>query len=93
MAKAAVAAQAAAAANTGAGAGLSLGNMGASVNINDSLAEMKKSEILGNELMEGTIAIAASKRPLANNNNNPYVSRMRNKIKLTFLLHFFLLVL
>ena len=60
MAKAAVAAQAAAASvNT------------SSININDCLAEMKKSEILGNELMEGTIAIAAIKRPF---NNNSYVS-------------------
>lgn len=39
------------------------------VNTN-GLSEIKKSEMLGNELMEGTIAIAAIKRPVTNINNN-----------------------
>ena len=34
----------------------------------NGLSEIKKSEMLGNELMEGTIAIAAIKRPVTNNN-------------------------
>jgi len=62
MAKAAVAAQSASAA---------LANP-SNPSINNGMSEMKKSEMLGNELMEGIIAIAAIKRPIIN--NNLYVS-------------------
>ena len=60
MAKAAVAAH-------------SAGNLtGSAAYMNESAVDGKKSEILGNELMEGTIAIAAIRRPITN--NNLYVS-------------------